>query len=113
MRLRPTELLGGFQTTDIGRRRLRASEPVEMRELDLRDRELRTTFRPVSGATADGGRRWRNEGFSRVNVASTLHAEPARERPCRLTHDRAFCYRMERTGIEPVTPCLQSRCSPN
>ena len=20
---------------------------------------------------------------------------------------------MERTGIEPVTPCLQSRCSPN
>ncbi len=22
-------------------------------------------------------------------------------------------YRMERTGLEPVTPCLQSRCSPN
>jgi hypothetical protein len=34
-------------------------------------------------------------------------------RPVPHKEKRGNIYRMERTGIEPVTPCLQSRCSPS
>ncbi len=34
-------------------------------------------------------------------------------KPCGENRCRAWPYEVERTGIEPATPCLQSRCSPS
>ena len=62
---------------------------------------------------------WRNgpahrprQQLSRMGKPSGLHHDNCFQEAVQLT-ESAVRIGMERTGLEPVTPCLQSRCSPN
>ena len=53
----------------------------------------------------------KNEKANEVGHAAI--ATPASDRVCILSVSVSGERMVELTGIEPVTPCLQSRCSPS
>ena len=67
-----------------------------------------------AGIDASGpeGRR-RAQPDERIEAAVAAADQPEATEVAPATAGQRLTSAMERTGIEPVTPCLQSRCSPN
>ncbi len=69
-----------------------------------------------TSAQPDAKRRWKllSSSFFVFDWIACLHAaEWTHSRMQVYAHPGMFPYRMEMEGFEPLTPCLQGRCSPN